>query len=66
MLPRRPYLDIGVAVLKMDKDQGSSLLIHKDFQTERSIELELVLEAGQYIVVPRTSGCNLKRPETAE
>jgi len=50
----------------MDKDQGSSLLIHKDFQTERSIELELVLEAGQYIVVPRTSGCNLKRPETAE
>jgi hypothetical protein len=31
VLPKRPYLDIGLAVLKMDKDQGSSLLVHKDF-----------------------------------
>jgi len=66
VLPRRPYLDVGLAVLKMDKDQGSSLVIHKDYQHERSVELELVLEQGQYLVVPRTSGCNLRRPPSAE
>ena len=32
VLPRRPYLDISLAVLKMDKDQGSTLEIHKDYQ----------------------------------
>ncbi len=33
---------------------------------ERSVEMELILEPGQYLVVPRTSGANLKRPESAE
>lgn len=28
--------------------------------------MELILEAGQYLVVPRTTGCALKRPEGAE
>jgi len=26
----------------------------------------MILEKGQYIVVPRTTGCNLKRPDNAE
>ncbi len=26
----------------------------------------MILEAGQYLVVPRTSGCSLKRPELAD
>lgn len=63
VLPRRPYIDMGVAVLKMDKEQGSTLVLHKDYQVERSIELELVLEAGHYMIVPRTTGCGLKKPD---
>jgi hypothetical protein len=31
VLPRRPYIDLGVAILKMDKEQGSSLLMHRDY-----------------------------------
>ena len=66
MLPRRPYLDVGLAVLKMNKEQGSELMLYKDYQDIRNMELELVLEPGQYMIVPRTTGCNLQRPENAE
>lgn len=31
VMPKRPYLDIGLAVLKMDKDQGSELMLFKDY-----------------------------------
>lgn len=30
------------------------------------MEVELILEPGSYIVVPRTTGCGLRRPEGAE
>ena len=29
------------------------------------MELDVELEAGEYLILPRTSGCNLKRPPTA-
>lgn len=32
----------------------------------RDCEVELVLEPGSYIVVPRTTGCGIKRPNDAE
>ena len=63
---RRPYLDVGIAVLKMDQQAGSTFMVKRDYLHERSIELELILEPGQYMVVPRTTGCNLKRPEAAD
>jgi len=66
VLPRRPYIDAGLAVLKMDKEQGSELLFFKDFTIGRSANVELILEPGSYIVVPRTSGCSIRRPEGAE
>jgi hypothetical protein len=50
----------------MDPKDGSSFHIQRDYLQERSIELELILEPGQYMVVPRTTGCGLKRPENAE
>lgn len=37
----------------------------KDFAAERQLELDVELEPGSYIILPRTSGCTLKRPETA-
>lgn len=32
----------------------------------RDCEIECVLEPGSYIVVPRTTGCSIKRPLDAE
>lgn len=37
---------MGVAILKMDKELGSSLHMHKDYQVERNFEIEMVLEPG--------------------
>lgn len=32
----------------------------------RDCEIEIVLDAGSYIVVPRTTGCAIKRPQESE
>ena len=34
--------------------------------TQRDTEFELILEPGAYIVMPRTSGCGLRRPEDVD
>lgn len=34
----------------------------KDFSAERQVELDVELEPGEYVILPRTSGCSLKRP----
>jgi hypothetical protein len=60
-LPRRPYLDIGIAILKRELD-GSTLTHFKDLIISRDSEIECILEPGSYIVVPRSTGCSLKRP----
>jgi len=61
VLSRRPYLDIGIAILKRTAE-GVALCDLKDFVTDRQCELELNLEPGSYIILPRTTGCLLKRP----
>ena len=61
VLARRPYLDIGVAVLKRTMN-GVTLVDLKDFVTDRQCELDVTLEPGSYIILPRTSGCTLRRP----
>jgi hypothetical protein len=38
----------------------------KDFSAERQVELDVELEVGEYIILPRTSGCSLKRPPAAK
>ncbi len=38
----------------------------KDLIVSRDCELEMILEPGSYIVVPRTTGCGIKRPANAE
>jgi hypothetical protein len=66
VLPRRPYLDAGMVILKMDKEEGSKVHHYKDYVCKRESEVELVLEEGSYIIVPRTTGCLLRRPENAD
>ena len=65
VLNRRPYLDIGIAVLKRTSS-GVELVDIKDLVSERQCELELDLEPGTYIILPRTSGCMLRRPSYAQ
>lgn len=57
---RRPYLDIGLAVLKKTKD-SLELVELRDLVNERETEIDVVLDPGSYIVIPRTTGCLLKR-----
>jgi len=61
----RPYLDIGIAVLRWTNDNNIELVDLKDFGIERQVELELTLEAGSYIILPWTTGCMLWRPVDA-
>ncbi len=39
-------MDIGIAILKIDKEEGSQLVNFKDFVIQRNAEVELILEAG--------------------
>ena len=62
VLARKPYLDIGIAVLRRT-NEGLKLIDLRDFQQSRQCELELTLEPGSYIIQPRTTGCLLKGPD---
>jgi hypothetical protein len=58
---KRPYLEAGIVVLRR-LGGGLELVDLRDFQQTRQCELELTLEPGSYIVVPRTTGCTLRPP----
>lgn len=62
---QRPYLDIGIVLLKRTKDDVEVVDV-KDFNVNRQIELEVILEKGSYIVLPRTTGCTLKSENDSE
>eukprot|EP00347_Sterkiella_histriomuscorum_P008050 403346565 len=66
VLPKRPYIDLGLQVMQINKEEGSTLLTSTDYLIQRTNECELILEEGQYVVVPRTTGCLLRRPDGAE
>ena len=59
VIQRRPYIDIGMAILKRNGEEGTTLIQLKDNLMSRDCEIEIVLEPGSYIVVPRTTGCNV-------
>jgi calpain-15 len=62
---KRSNLDIGVVILKRTPDGSVSLERMKELAFERQIELEVELEPGSYIILPRTTGCSLRRPADA-
>jgi hypothetical protein len=55
-------LDVSLAILRRTQD-GVDLIDLKDFIQDRQCEIEVNLEPGSYIILPRTSGCTLKRPD---
>ena len=58
---RRPNLDLSIVVLKR-QEETVELVDLKDFIQDRQISLEVNLDPGSYIILPRTTGCTLKAP----
>ena len=55
---RKPLMDISLTILKFDKNTNEINHIQTiDFSITPSIQMELNLTAGHYIIFPRTSGC---------
>ncbi len=66
VLLRRPYMDVGIAVLRVPpKGDSIDLVELRDLVSERESEIEVTLEPGSYIILPRTTGCTLRRPVDA-
>jgi len=62
-MKRRPYMAVGIAIMKkVENEDGFEFSYLKEFSQERQVELDIELEEGDYIILPRTSGCTLKRP----
>lgn len=58
---RRPFLDIGIVVLRQAEDGSFELIDHVKFETERQVELEIKLPRGSFIILPLTSGALLRK-----
>ena len=64
IIKRKAYMAVGVAILKRNPSNGQlDLIFMKDFSNERQVELDVELEVGEYLIIPRTSGCTLKRQQ---
>lgn len=59
---RRPFIDIGIVVLRVNKDGSLELVEYSDLLKERQVELEIKLEPGKYIILPRTTGALMRKP----
>ena len=66
VLLRRPFIDVAVAILKVQDDGSLTLLDHKNFSRDRQVELEVELAPGRYLVVPRTTGGLMTKPSSWE
>lgn len=56
----RPYVDIGITILKF-KNGNYEYVAHLDTEYQREVFLEVELDPGNYLVVPRTIGICLKQ-----
>lgn len=51
--------------MKRTSDNGVIYIDSRDLSFDRQVELEIDLEPGSYIFLPRTTGCTLRRPPDA-
>jgi len=63
VINRKPYLSLGIAILKKTPKGDLELVFMKEFAAERQVELDVDLDPGEYVILPRTSGCNLRKPK---
>jgi len=57
---------MGFALLRKNEQGQTELVEFKDYAMDRDVEMEAILEPGTYILVPRTTGCNIGRPNMAD
>lgn len=57
VLLRRPNFEVSIAILRCMENGGVELYDLKDFTIDRQVEIEVHLERGTYIILPRTTGC---------
>ena len=55
----RPYIDIGLAILKFE-DGKFKIIRYLDSQFEREVYLDIILDKGEYFIVPKSMGVCLK------
>eukprot|EP01038_Epipyxis_sp_PR26KG_P006609 gene6609-9076_t len=57
----KPYIDVGVTVMKIESDGSYTVVVSSGNAVERQNQTEeMEFQAGEYLVVPTTSGCKLK------
>jgi len=56
VLDRRPFIDMGLSVIRVTEGQGLELHEYIPFSKDRQVELQTTLTPGKYIIVPRTTG----------
>lgn len=59
---RRPNLDIGLVIFKRNKNNGLDLVAIPPIEHSRQSGIQLSFDVGSYIILPRTTGCTLRRP----
>ena len=60
---RKQLMDISLTILQQDSTRNEISHIQTlDFSHTSNIQIELNLPAGQYIILPRTTGCFFGRP----
>lgn len=57
---------IGIAILQRNSKGNLDLIFMKEFAAERQVELDIELDPGEYVILPRTSGCTLRRTPNAK
>lgn len=63
---QRPYLDVSLAVFKKLSGENQELVQCTEFNFERQVELEVHLDPGSYIIVPRTTGCSMRKTSNVD
>jgi hypothetical protein len=56
VLDRRPFIDMGLSVMRLDEDLGPQLHDYIPLGKDRQVELQTKLTPGKYVVLPRTTG----------
>ena len=62
---RRGYLDVSIALLKLDPNDSLDVYSFSDFVVERELQMSYNLNAGKYILVPLSTGALLQQPFNA-
>lgn len=63
---RRSYLDISLALFRLDPDNGLEVFKVSEFVIDREVQESYFLEAGKYFLVPVTTGALLQKPRSAK